>query len=171
MRKKQITLTWNKELLRTIKNNFGTEDPQVIKSLIIEFLKNGSLDNSTLKEEIQRADLKLKQSKLENFGYKNRIDKVRADSYEKYHQSFGTAPTSQGEKAIQKYATRPLNITEKENLLKLVTIRKDAYNQNLYSAKCNVCNTGENYDSYFKAEDDLIRHLQTEHKEQVQLLQ
>lgn len=170
MRKNQITLNWNKELLRTIKNNFGTEDPKEIKKIIIAFLKNGSTENLDIKEKLQDADLKLKQAKLTNYGYKNRIDKVRADSYEKYNETFGTAPSHQGEKAIKTYATRPLNSAEKENLLKLVTIRKDVHNSNLYSAKCNVCNVGENYDSYFSAEDDLLRHLQTEHKEKVQHL-
>jgi len=167
MRKGQVTLNFDKKFRAILKSNFGTDDNKQIKELILAFLKEGNLETLSIKEQIQKTELKLKQSKLENFGYKNRIDKIRAKQYETHDDTFGTAPSKDADKAIEKYATRDPTPQEKEQVTKFITVRKDNYNSLLWNAKCDICKEGESYETYKEAIDDMIRHLTTEHQKEV----
>jgi len=166
-RKGQLTLNFNSKFRQILRDNFGTDDEKEIKEIIFKLLENGNTDFQTTKEKIAETELKLKQSKLENYGYKNRIDKVKAKQIEKYDETFDTAPTTDGLKAIEKFATRDPTEQEKQQVTKFITLRKDSQNPLLWNAKCDLCQDGDTYETHKEAIDDMIRHLTTEHKKQV----
>jgi len=163
----RLNLYFNKRLKEQIQNNFHTKDIKEIEKIIYKFLESGTVEFSTIQDEIKNTELKLKQAKLTNYGYKNRIDSIKAEQYEKYNETFDTAPSRQGEKAIENYSKRDPTNEEFQQVTKFITLRKDSANPLLWNAKCDICKEGESYQTHKEAIDDMIRHLTTEHAKKV----
>jgi hypothetical protein len=111
----------------------------------------------------ESIDVKIKEARLENLGYKNRIEKVKAVHYE----TFGKAPSVEAREAITQNANGQTVTTSRPaitpNPIPNFTMMQDDEG---FLARCKICNqTGDSGKRKFEeaAIEDIAFHLSLVH--------
>lgn len=124
-------------------------------------LKDGKL--VYLSESIE---YKLKEARLENLGYKNRIEKVKAD----YAETFGKPISTQGQKAVETRfdSARPQTATQlsiNATLRFMESCKQNELGQ--WVVICEKCRADFIDTNREKAVSDLRDHLQSQHAKEL----
>ena len=148
-----------------------TSQPNQSEFIESELLKiiNGDYVDRKEAEDSRTLDNDYKKLRNEHLGIKIKIDGKKLS----YMNTFDAEPSNEANKAIidGEKTHREFSESEKENVTKYITLRKDSQNSLLWIAKCDLCHEGESYQSYDEALHDMVRHLTTEHSKKVMVLQ